>query len=236
MVLRAALFDFGGTLYDYGPLARAEAESLDQLLGWAGIDAPSKQIRLAQRESARKVFADYLSRPFYLHRDLFADTLRELLASFGKDAKPEWLDRYRAARWAGHARDLELRPGVTETLSALRARGLHIGMVSNVDEDQLEHLLEISGVRPYFDAILSSERAGSCKPDRAIFERALRSAGCEPHEALFVGDSRPADVAGANATGLHSVLIWYRSDRPPPTGAPEPAHVIRSFPELLALC
>ncbi len=26
--LRAVLFDFGGTLYDYGSLARAEAESL----------------------------------------------------------------------------------------------------------------------------------------------------------------------------------------------------------------
>ena len=149
------------------------------------------------------MFTEYLSRPFYLHRDLFNDTLRELLASFGKDAEAGWLDRYRAAQWAGHARDLELRPGVTETLSTLRARGLHVGMVSNIDEDQLKHLLEISGVRPYFDAILSSERAGSCKPNGAIFERALRSAGCAPHEALFVGDSRPADVAGANATATH---------------------------------
>ncbi len=235
MALRAVLFDFGGTLYDYGSLARAEGESLSQLLEWAGIGAPLEQVRLAQRESARKVFADYLSRPFYMHRALFDDTLRELLASFGVDAKAEWLDRYRAAQWEGHARDLELRPGVTETLSTLRARGLHVGMVSNIDEDQLEHLLEISAVRPYFDAILSSERAGSCKPDSAIFERALRSAGCGPHEALFVGDSRPADVAGANAPRLRSVLIWHRSDRPPPAGDPEPAHVIRSIPELLAL-
>ena len=160
--LRAVLFDFGGTLYDYGSLARAEARSLAQLIEWAGIDAPPEEVRLAQRESARKVFTEYLSRPFYLHRDLFNDTLRELLASFGKDAEAGWLDRYRAAQWAGHARDLELRPGVTETLSTLRARGLHVGMVSNIDEDQLKHLLEISGVRPYFDAILSSERAGSC--------------------------------------------------------------------------
>ncbi len=235
MALQAVLFDFGGTLYDYGSLAHAEAKSLGHLLEWAGIGAPPEEVRLAQRESARKVFADYLRRPFYMHRDLFDDTLRELLASFGKVAKAEWLDRYRAAQWAGHARDLELRPGVTETLSALRARGLHVGMVSNIDEDQLEHLLEISGVRPYFDSILSSERAGSCKPDGAIFERALRSAGCGPHEALFVGDSRAADVAGANATGMRSVLIWHRSDRAPPTGDPEPAHVIRSIPELLAL-
>ncbi len=232
---RAVLLDFGGTLYDYASLARAEAESLRKLVEWAGIDAPEKDLRLAQRDAMRTIFADYLARPFYLHRDLFDDAVRALLASFGVDAKEEWLADYRTAQWAGHTRDLELRPGVTETLSRLRTRGLHVGMVSNVDEDQLEHLLEISGLRPYFDEILSSERAGSCKPDGEIFERALASAECSPSEAIFVGDSRPADIAGANAKGLRSVLIWHRADRPPPAGDPQPAHVIRSIPELLEL-
>ncbi len=233
--VRAVLFDFGGTLYDYGSLARAEAESLRKLAEWAEIDAPEEEVRRAQRNAMRRVFADYLARPFYRHRDLFEDALRELLASFGTEARQEWLDGYRALQWAGHARDFELRPGAIETLSTLRARGLHLGMVSNIDEDQLEHLLDISGLRPYFDEILSSERAGSCKPDGAIFERALASAACAARETLFVGDSRQADIAGANARGLRSVLIWHRRDRTPPEEGPQPDHVICSIPELLDL-
>jgi putative hydrolase of the HAD superfamily len=126
-----------------------------------------------------------------------------------------------------------LRDGVIDTLHALRGRGLHIGMVSNIDEDQLAHLLAVAQVEPYFDAILSSERAQSCKPDPAIFKEALRCAGCEPEEALFVGDTMLQDVAGANRAGLRSVLLWHRDDRPPPDDGPRPCHVIRRIPELL---
>lgn len=235
MTLRAVLFDFGGTLYDYRSLAQAEAQSLQRLLDWAGVDADDEEVLLAQRDAMRRVFSDYLKRPFYLHRDLFEDVVRALLDSFDVPVQDEWLQRYRDAQWEGHARDFELRPGVTDTLAALRGRGHHVGMVSNVDEDQLEHLLDLSGLRPYFDAILSSERARSCKPDGGIFERALASAGCEPDEALFVGDSRAADIAGANAKGLRSALIWSRDDRPPPTDEPCPSYVIRRIPELLGI-
>jgi putative hydrolase of the HAD superfamily len=128
-----------------------------------------------------------------------------------------------------------LREGVIETLQALRDRGLHIGMVSNIDDDQLEHLLAVAAVRPYFDSLLSSEAAGACKPHRAIFEEALRRAGCAPQEALFVGDTIDQDIAGANAMGMRSVLIWHRDDKEPALERARPTHVIRRIPELLEL-
>jgi len=42
-------------------------------------------------------------------------------------------------------RDFALRPGVRETLAELRARGLHLGMVSNIDDDQLSVLKDLPG-------------------------------------------------------------------------------------------
>ena len=122
-----------------------------------------------------------------------------------------------------------------ETLAELRRRGLHVGMVSNIDDDQLDHLLEVAGVRSDFDAVLSSERARSCKPAPGIFQQALASAGCAPDQALFVGDSLFHDVAGANELGMTSVLIWHSDEREPPSDGPKPHHVIRRFPELLEL-
>ena len=235
MSARAVLFDFGGTLYDYRCFARAEAESLGALVRWAGVGAPDDAVARAHRDAMKRVFESYRDRPFYFHRDLFADAARAMLASFGASADDVLLERYRRLQWQGHARDFALRPGVRETLAALRARGLHLGMVSNIDNDQLEHLLEIAGVRGDFDAVLSSERARSCKPAPAIFERALASAGCAAGEAIFVGDSLFHDVGGANELGMRSVLIWHRDDRDPPDGGPEPDHVIRRFPELLEI-
>lgn len=232
---RAVLFDFGGTLYDYRCFARAEAESLGELVHWAGIRAADDAVARAHRDAMKRVFESYRDRAFYFHRDLFADAARAMLASFGAAADDALLERYRRLQWQGHARDFALRPGVRETLAALRARGLHLGMVSNIDDDQLEHLLEIAGVRGDFDAVLSSERARSCKPTPAIFEQALASAGCAAGDAIFVGDSLFHDVGGAKELGMRSVLIWHRDDRDPPDGGPKPDYVIRRFPELLEI-
>ena len=234
-MIRAVLFDFGGTLYSYETLAPAEGRNILELARRAGIEAAPGEIVAAQRETGRQVFADYMSRPYYLHRDMFDAALRAMLSALGAQPDQQLIDRYREIQWTSHSELFELRPGVIDTLDTLRERGIHIGMVSNIDEDQLRHLLDAAGVEPYFDAILSSERAGSCKPDGEIFRIALASAGCEPDEALFIGDSRPADVAGANAAGLQSVLLWHRSDRPPPSEAPQPRHVIGAIPELLEL-
>ncbi|HYD47527.1 MAG TPA: HAD family hydrolase [Terriglobales bacterium] len=236
MSTRAVLFDFGGTLYDYSCLAAAEAESLIELAQWLGIEANVADLAAAQRAAMRQVFRDYLPRGFYYHRDLFRQAVLEMVRSFGVEPAAALLDRFREAQWQRHQRDLVLRPGVESTLRQLRQRGLHVGMVSNIDDDQLDHLLAVAGVRPLFDAVLSSERAGSCKPDPKIYQVALDSAGCAPEEALFVGDTLRQDVAGANRVGLRSVLLWHRQDRPPPEQEDiRPRHIIRAFPEVLQL-
>ncbi|MFN8643708.1 MAG: HAD family hydrolase [Candidatus Binatia bacterium] len=231
---RAVLFDFGGTLYDYATLAPGDAESYLALAAWAGLDADLAAIRRAQREAMRVVFRRYLPRRFYLHRDLFRDAAAGTLRALGAEPDPAHLDRFRALQWALHRRDFQLREGVIETLQALRARGVHVGMVSNIDEDQLDHLLDVAGLRPCFDSLLSSEAAGACKPDPAIFAEALGRAGCAAAETLFVGDTLAQDIAGANAAGMRSVLIWHRDDRQPAFDGTRPAHDIRRIPELLA--
>jgi 2-haloalkanoic acid dehalogenase type II len=232
--IRAVLFDFGGTLYDYSTLAPAEAESLKELAEAAGIPAEVPALRQAHREALRSVFRRYLARPYYRHRDLFGDAVREMARTFGVELSEELLERHFRRQWELHARDFRLRPRVPETLEELRRRGLHLGLVSNIDEDQLAHLGALAELDRRFDSILSSEAAGSCKPDPGIFELALERAGCAPQEALFVGDSLEQDIAGANRVGLRSVLLWHRDDLPVPNREPRPTLVIRRIEELLA--
>jgi putative hydrolase of the HAD superfamily len=233
MTTRAVLFDFGGTLYDYAALEPGDRECLVALARWAGIDAEEAEIRRAHRQAMRQVFHAYLPRRFYLHRDLFRDVVVGMLESFGAAPDAAHLERYRRLQWELHRRDFVLRDGVLDTLRALRARGVHVGMVSNIDDDQLAHLIEVAGLRDHFDSLLSSEAAGACKPDPAIYAEALRRADCAPADAVFVGDTLAQDVAGANRVGLRSVLIWHRDDKPPPEGDVAPAHVIRRIPQVL---
>ena len=233
--VRAVLFDFGGTLYDYDTLAAGDQEALLMLAKLAGAEAPAADVQRAYRAALRQVFRSYLERRFFLHRDMFRDAVVAMLRELGRSADPEHLERYREMQWRHHQRDFQLRQGVVETLTELRRRGLALGIVSNIDVDQLRHLGELAGLDRHFDWLLSSEEAGSCKPDSAIFAEALRRARCEPREALFVGDSMPQDIAGANRAGLRSVLLWHRADREPPSDVAKPAHVIRRIPEVLSL-
>jgi 2-haloalkanoic acid dehalogenase type II len=234
-MIKAVLFDFGGTLYDYSCLAAAEAERLVELARSAGAQDDPHDILLAQRDAMRRVFREYLPKPFYMHRDLFRDAVVAMLEELGVEVRAEQLEAYRQAQWDRHRRDFVLRPGVVDTLKELRRRKLHVGMVSNIDDDQLEHLLEVADIGSLFDSIVSSEQAHACKPDRRIYELALQRAGCAAAEALFVGDTLRQDIAGANQIGMRSVLVWHREDRPPPNEGVQPTHVIRSIPEILDL-
>ena len=232
---RAVFFDFGGTLFDYETTAPGERACLIELAQTAGIAAAAQDIRRAYRIALKNVFYQYLPRSYYLHRDMFQDALQATAAEFGATFTQEHLARYRANQHQRREQDFQLRNGVAETLSALRQHGLHLGIVSNADNDQFSHLLQLSQLRPCFHSLLTSEDAQSCKPDQAIFLQALTQADCAPRpsQAYFVGDSLQQDIAGANRAGMRSVLIWSRPDIEPPDTPAPPRHVIRSIPEIL---
>lgn len=233
--MKAVLFDFGGTLFDYADLAGAQLESLEVFAREVGIAASAADLARAHRAATASTYRDYLPRPYYPHRDFFADAVRGMGSLLGRELDDAEIDRWFAIQHERRARDFRLRPGVVETLRALRDRGLHLGIVSNIDEDDLHHLIDRGALRDHFHSLLSSEAAGSCKPDPRIFALALERAGCDADEALFVGDSLPADVAGANHAGMRSVLLWHRDDKRPPQDVPQPRHVIRAIPDLLDL-
>src|SRR5262249_39896222 len=153
---RAVLFDFGGTLYDYDTLAPGDQESLQLLADLAGCGADSESVQRSYRTALRRVFRTYLERSFYFHRDMFRDAVVEMLRELGSEANPDPLERYRRSQWELHRRDFRLREGVPETLTELRCRGLRLGIVSNIDQDQLEHLAELAALERYFDWLLSS--------------------------------------------------------------------------------
>ena len=97
-------------------------------------------------------------------------------------------------------------PDASPALAGLREQGLKLIVVSNWDVS-LETVLDRTGLAPLLDDIVSSAAAGARKPDPAIFEVALGLAGCEPGEALHVGDTPEEDVEGAHAAGIRALLL-----------------------------
>jgi putative hydrolase of the HAD superfamily len=99
-----------------------------------------------------------------------------------------------------------LFPDVIPTLTACRAAGLTLGIVSNFEE-WLEGMLIEMEVAPFFSFMVISGKEGIEKPDPAIFRLALERSGVTPGEAVFVGDHPQVDIAAASELGMTGVLV-----------------------------
>jgi HAD superfamily hydrolase (TIGR01549 family) len=86
-----------------------------------------------------------------------------------------------------------------------------LGLVSNfaIPECVLK-LLQNEDVEKMFDVILISGAVNKRKPSPEIFTNALRCLGVKASEAVFVGDTPDADVAGAQAVGMKAVYVERR--------------------------
>jgi len=90
------------------------------------------------------------------------------------------------------------------TLTALKAAGVRVGVVSNVGFD-IRPVLASFGLEPLIDTYTLSFEFGRCKPDPAIFSYACAGLDVEPRNTLMVGDS--AADAAAVAVGCAAYLV-----------------------------
>jgi putative hydrolase of the HAD superfamily len=124
-------------------------------------------------------------------------------------------------------------PDAPPALRALRARGLRLVVVSNWDIS-LPAVLERVGVAELLDGVVTSAQVGKPKPEGAIFAAALTLAGVAPQSTVHVGDSIEHDVRGAQAAGIHPVLLHREEAEPPKLQSrPPEVPVIASLAELL---
>ena len=123
--------------------------------------------------------------------------------------------------------------GLYTTLDGLRSRALKLGIVTNGDARAQNDKIDALGIRSYFETIVVSQAVGLEKPDRRIFQLALRRLGAEPVGSWFVGDHPVNDVLGASAAGM--TPVWIRGAIAWPDGPEEPKRQIRSLDELTSV-
>ena len=125
------------------------------------------------------------------------------------------------------------REGLGETLSALHAQGIRLGVVTNGTVRRQQPKIAQLQIRPYLSTIVVSEAVQIKKPDPRIFAWALAEVGCQASQTWFVGDHPVNDVLGAAASGLRP--IWLTGVHPWPTDHPEPQWQIGALIELVAM-
>jgi len=92
---------------------------------------------------------------------------------------------------------------VSEPLLAALKSKYPLILVSNTNEAHFEFIRDRYPVVDYFDHRVLSYVVGSLKPDRKIFEHAIRLSGFRP-DALFFTDDREENVLAAGELGIHA--------------------------------
>ncbi|MBK6316001.1 MAG: HAD-IA family hydrolase [Blastocatellia bacterium] len=216
-------FDVGGTLLHFSP---SHAEAVGRTLRELGVDVSPERATEAVRTARRS--HDGRPNPVDLdaNRVWWLGLFERMLAQFGLDPldpiRDELYERHRSGEWLHPADD------TISTLDRLAGRGHRLAIISNWD-DTLDAILERRDLRRYFDFVVASAQLGSAKPDRRIFETALRLADVRPDAAVHVGDEYDADVRGARGAGIRPILLV--SHRAVPAG--ESAETIESLEGLL---
>ena len=100
-------------------------------------------------------------------------------------------------------------PQARETLIALKAREIKLGLVTNGKSKVQNEKVDALELREFLDLILASEEVGIKKPDPRIFEMALERLQFEAPQVWMVGDHPVNDVLGARGAGLTGV--WFKN-------------------------
>ncbi len=73
--------------------------------------------------------------------------------------------------------------------------------------------MEKSGLTPFFQHIITSDKIGVNKPDPKIFIEAMRLAGAKKETSLMIGDNLHADILGARRVGIDQVFFNPKQDQ-----------------------
>lgn len=103
-------------------------------------------------------------------------------------------------------RELDAYREVCGVLSALKAKGAQLAILSNGDPSMLEDAVRSAGVDDLLDAVLSVEPAGIFKPAPSVYELVTGHFRALPAEISFQSSNR-WDIAGAKSFGFRTVWI-----------------------------
>jgi len=220
VTVRTVLFDWGVTLTPWHTVDLAEA--------WRALglgDAAADRLLAAEHAVWRRARESQRS-----------GTIDEVFAAAEVEPGPAELAAY-YAWWEEHTfTDPDVRP----LLTALRERGIRVGVLSNTLWPRAEHerVFSRDGVADLIDAAVYTSEIEWTKPHPAAFRAVLAAVGeADPAATVFVGDRPWDDIHGAKEVGMRAVLLPH-SQIPEFQVGPvegEPDAVIQRLADLLPL-
>jgi putative hydrolase of the HAD superfamily len=217
-ILRAVIFDLGGTLMfereATRPIGAQGDEALTRYLRDQGLELNLSTFPL---EFRKRLDTYFNQREKDLYETTYSFVLRDILSSKGYDDVSDDLIRSALDRlFAVTQTNWVLESDALSTLKKIEADGYRMGLISNAGDDKdVQQMVQKFRISRFFDFVLTSAVCSYRKPHPRIFEMTLSNWYFLPSEAVMVGDNLTADVKGAKAAGLFGVWLTRRANSHP---------------------
>jgi len=175
----ALIFDMDGVIVDSNPVHRLAWEALARRFGLETTEAMMRQHMYGKRNDE-------------IIRGFFGDGLPPQEIAARSDAKEEI---YRALV-AGRVEGL-LVPGLKEFLKF--HRGAPMGLASNAGRENIDWVLDGSGLREFFQVVVDGHQVSKPKPHPEIYLRVSEALGVPPGNCIVFEDSYFGVEAGLSA-------------------------------------
>ena len=202
-MLKAALFDFDGTLVDTTEMI------------YQGMRHAASMV-LGREDIPRETLLANVGQPLPRQMELIDAEKSELL-----------LEAYRHHHEENHDALIQEFPRVAAALSRLRSAGIKVAVVTSKRRASVEMALKnFPDLRNVVDRFVTMEDTNEHKPHPEPLWRGLELLGGIPkEEAAYVGDS-PFDVEAAKAAGVTSVAVSWGAFSEDRLRGAEPDHLV----------
>lgn len=124
-----------------------------------------------------------------------------------------------------------LLPGAKELASALVADKTKLGIITNGFTELQSIRLERTGMSEFFEQVIISEQVGAAKPDKKIFNHALKKMNYpSKNKILMVGDTLQSDILGGINFGIET--CWLNHHNAKEQQGIKPTYTVGSLSEL----
>jgi putative hydrolase of the HAD superfamily len=100
-----------------------------------------------------------------------------------------------------------LFPYTIEILDYLKQKDYKMHLITNGFESVQFKKINNSGIADYFIEVITSEASNSLKPQKEIFEYALKNAKASVEKSIMIGDNESADIQGGINMGMDTIFV-----------------------------
>lgn len=101
---------------------------------------------------------------------------------------------------------MEPMSGVKNLIEKLKEKGVPLALASSSYADVIEIILQKTGLKKYFDVVVSSQMAGTSKPEPDIFLLTAKKLGMHPEKCVVIEDSTNG-IKAAKAAGMYCIAF-----------------------------